>query len=1168
MTELNVENRTTCATASATKPYAMPDETPNPNTYDWHAFRRRSKPRWQAAQPFATPSLLSGEGGPEPASQRGAFCPQGAQLVVDARRHRQPFPKPKTTIQDPTRQSRLAVEHAKGGPTLLRLGLDLGTNSIGWALYRLDDGETPEPVELIAGGVLIHQDGRNPQSRASNAAARREKRGPRRNRDRMLRRRRRVAHLLDALDLLPNSEDERAALRNRDPLQLRSEALDRPLTPHELGRALLAFADRRGFKSNRKADGGEDGKIRQDTGELRRRMTQAGARTLGDFLWRRRKAGKTIRARLGNKLYPDRAMIEHELRAIRDAQSPWHPEIADQDWTELIGALLFQRELRPVERGNCTLIRSEKRAYKAYPVFQQFRIWQEVLNIEAARPGQGFQPLDEAERRRIVAKLKSVKSQRFDQLLPEARVNLATAARTSIDGDQTATLLGAKERFGKRNWAALGLERQQEIVERLLGDEQHDDLVAWLTAEFGLGEQAAAAVASAPLPAGTSHLSKAAIERLLPYMNEEGLPYDKAVAAAGLGHHSDRRGDGKADRLPYYGAVLERDVVGGRGEDEQTDAERGEDGRQTDAERYGRIANPTVHIALGQVRRLFNAITDCYGKPDEVVVELARDLKQSRLERERDMKENRRNRERNERLTEIARRVLGDAEPTAHQMRKLRLWDEQGPPNARVCPFTGETLPIGRVLSDETEIEHILPFSRSLDDSMANTVLSMRAANREKGRKTPYEAWGSDHRRYAEILARAAALPPNKQWRFGENAMERLAEQGGFLGRQLNDTRYLSRVTRIYLQAAVHPDRVRVTPGRLTAMLRRAWGLNSLLSDADQKERSDHRHHLIDAAVIGMTSQSLLQKVAQDSARAVDDLGERVAKAVDDPWEGFRDDVKALVERVVVRHRPNHFTVLGGKQQRRRAGRDVTSGGLHKDTAYGIVDGPDAQGMFTLVETKTLASLDATKGPNALEAIRDLALRERLLELWQRMEAGEGKPTEKWQRFADHAQQRYGVRRVRVLLRMNEDSLAFIRDRSGRVYKAYKTDGNAFMDIWLLPNGKTTGETVTRFHAHQPDFRSKIKAEHPTAKKLMRLHINDMIAIGEGEERRILRVKDLTGQRITAVDHRQGGKAHDLSAYRKSAGQVIQAGLRMVSVDVLGRVRDGGPRGPDGRGRG
>ncbi|MYJ46096.1 MAG: hypothetical protein F4070_00245, partial [Acidimicrobiales bacterium] len=76
---------------------------------------------------------------------------------------------------------------------MLRLGLDLGTNSIGWVLYRLNYADSPEPIEIVDGGVSIHSDGRNPKNRASNAADRRMKRGPRRNRDRTLRRRRRVA---------------------------------------------------------------------------------------------------------------------------------------------------------------------------------------------------------------------------------------------------------------------------------------------------------------------------------------------------------------------------------------------------------------------------------------------------------------------------------------------------------------------------------------------------------------------------------------------------------------------------------------------------------------------------------------------------------------------------------------------------------------------------------------------------------------------------------------------------------------------------------------------------------------------------------------------------------------------------------------------------------------
>lgn len=1033
---------------------------------------------------------------------------------------------------------------------MLRLGLDLGTNSIGWALYRLDADREPEA--LIDGGVLIHSDGRNPQNRASNAAERREKRGPRRNRDRTLRRRKKVASQLHELRLLPMVSDRqgRAVAKSQDPLRLRAEALDRPLGPYELGRVLLSFVDRRGFKSNRKADGGEDGAIRQDVGRLRESMRQSEARTLGEHLWRRSRKGKTIRARLGNGLYPDRALVEEELQAIRSAQAGHHRQITDSHWDAIIETILFQRELRPVERGWCTLIKGERRIYKAEPFFQRFRIWQEVLNLKYSAPGQPERELDERQRWLIVRKLLEVKSQKFEQLvklagLPEGtRFNLDTTARDALDGDQTAAVLGSKRCFGKRGWANLGLERQQEVVERLIDEKDHDALTLWLQNEFALSSEAADAVASARLPQGTGHLSKAAIERLLPFMEEQGMPYPDAVQAAGLGHHSDIRGDGRSERLPYYGVVLERDVVGGR-----------KDGRD-DVERYGRIGNPTVHIALGQVQRLFNAIVDQYGKPDEVVIELARDLKQTPAERERDQRQNRKNQERNERLRELAAGV-GFPEPSAIDMRKLRLWVEQGPANARLCPFTGTPLSVERVLSDETEIEHILPYSRTLDDSMANTVVAMRDANREKGRRTPHEAWGHDPVRYEQILARAEQLAPNRRWRFQADAMHQFEERGGFLARQLNETRYLSRSIQRYLEAAVDPDLIWVTPGRLSAMLRVAWGLNSLLSDADQKERSDHRHHLIDAVVVGMTSRSLLNRISRDSAHGVDDLGQRVAKSVTDPWETFRLDVKALVDRTIVRHRPDHFHPKPGS----------TTGSLHNETAYGPIfdaDGGlqrDERGNVLLVETKPLEALDKNK----LATVRDSALRERLHLIWDQVEeeSGEGKLAE---RFAERARQDLGVRRVRVVVRLREDSLALIPDKSGKVYKAYKTDGNAYMDVWLLPNGKTTGETVSRFHAHQPGFHSKIKAAHPTAKKLMRLHINDMIAIGEGDERRILRVKELSRQRIISVDHKQGGKAKEMTLISKSATRLFQEGLRKISVNVLGNVQDGGPFDQSGRG--
>ena len=1041
---------------------------------------------------------------------------------------------------------------------MLRLGLDLGTNSVGWALYQL--GEDDDPEKLVAGGVLIHSDGRDPRSRASNAAGRREKRGPRRNRDRTLRRRRRVARLLRARGLLPDPADgrERARLRNLDPLRLRAEALRSPLAPHELGRALLSFVDRRGFRSNRRTDGGEDGAIRTDVRELDRRIAQSGARTLGEYLWRRRSRGRTIRARLGNGLYPARAMVERELAAIRAAQAPRCTALASADWDAIADAILFQRELRPVDRGRCTLIPSEERIDKAHPLFQRFRIRQEVLNVEVATPGDRPRPLEREERERLVAMLLDSNDRTFDRIvvglaLPEGtRVNLRSAARDRLDGDQTAKVLRARKRFGRAGWAKLSLDRQQELVERLLADERSEDLEAWLRDEFGLSGEAAEAVAAARLPQGTGNLSKAAIERLLPHLRD-GKRYHEAVDAAGLGHHSDFRGSGDRDRLPYYGEALQRHVVGG-----------GREGGN-EAERWGRIANPTVHIALGQVRRLFNAVADRYGKPGEVVVELAREMKQTEEDRLRYQRRQNEHRERNARLRELAA-AAGHPDPSPHDMRKLRLWEEQGAPAERVCPFTGAPLNIERVLSDETEIEHILPFSRTLDDSMNNRVIALRAANREKGNRTPHEAWGGDPERYASILGHAGALPEPKRWRFGEDAMERWERDRDFLDRQLNETRYLSRVVREYLEGAVEPNHVWVTPGRLTAMLRHAWGLNGVLSGDARKNRDDHRHHLVDAAVVGLISRSLLQRVATASGRG-EDIESRVVGAVEPPWEGFRQEVAALADRCIVRHRPDHF-----RPDRRRG---VTTGSLHNETAYGIVDGPDERGVMTLVETKPLDALDQKR----LDDVRDPALRDKLRALWARAEAEGGKPAEQKQRFVERARRELGgVRRARVLTRLGEDSLAFVKDAKGHVYKAYKTDGNAYMDVWLLPNGRTTGETVSRYDAHQPDFRSKVKAAHPTARKLMRLHVNDMIATGDGDERRILRVQALTGERIVAIDHNEGGDLRrrerdpehpaPYKPLTKSAGQMLQIGLRKIAVDELGRVRDGGPFGPDGRGGG
>ena len=201
-----------------------------------------------------------------------------------------------------------------------RLGLDLGTNSIGWAAVRLDarDG----PCGVLDMGVRIFPDGRNPQDKTSLAVQRRVPRGARRRRDRYLRRRSGLMDELAVCGLMPPDRDARKELERLDPYMLRARALDHPLKPFELGRALFHLDQRRGFKSNRKARGrdeSEDKKTRDDIGQLRRRIEESGARTLGEFLAARHAAGRTVRARAGEGLYPDRAMYGAEFDAIRGA---------------------------------------------------------------------------------------------------------------------------------------------------------------------------------------------------------------------------------------------------------------------------------------------------------------------------------------------------------------------------------------------------------------------------------------------------------------------------------------------------------------------------------------------------------------------------------------------------------------------------------------------------------------------------------------------------------------------------------------------------------------------------------------------------------------------------------------------------------------------------------
>ena len=973
-----------------------------------------------------------------------------------------------------------------------RLGLDLGSNSLGWFMVWLErDGDAWRPIGLGPGGVRVFPDGRDPQSGTSNAVDRRTARGARKRRDRFVDRRKDLMDALVRHGLMPADAQARKALEFLDPYELRADALDGPLPAHHVGRALFHLNQRRGFLSNRKAEKKDDdeGAIKQAASRLKDAMAAEKARTLGEFLRRRHQRRDSVRARnraSGPKaeydFYPTRDLLVNEFKEIWNKQSTHHSSMTPKAHDEIAHIIFHQRPLKPPVVGKCTLDPATRpfdedpegyRAPWAHPLAQRFRIYQEARNLEVRVTGKSEHKLTKEESDKIVLALLQPTNAKaelpFDKMrslldLPsESRFNLESDRRPVLVGDQTAARLSDRKRFGK-GWRSLPLRRQISIIEKLLNEQDEDELVAWFESSCGLDHETAARVADTALPEGHCRLGLRAIKKLLPHM-EAGLGYHDAAAKAGYDHAKLPTGE-SLDRLPYYGKWLSDTVVGSG------------DPRDLKEKQFGFLPNPTVRIGLGQLRRLVNRTIKEYGPPTEIAVEFTRALKLSPKEKTEVKREQRRNQDKNTaRAAELA--SLG-IQSNPRNLLKMRLWEELNSrdPLDRKCPFTGESISLSRLMSEEVEIEHLLPFKESLDDSAANKIVCVRHANRAKRKSTPFEAFGSSPTidgftyRWDEIAARAANLPRNKRWRFDQDAREKFDKMGGFIARQLNETGWLARLAKQYLGAVTDPYQIWVVPGRLTSMIRGKWGLNSLVPDHNYagvqdkveeflaatddmefsgvKNRADHRHHSIDALVAALTDRSLLWKIAN----AYDEQRDQII--TDPPWDGMRDELKAALDRMMVSHKPDHGH--GGK--------------LHEDTAYGFVKEPDKEGA-NLVYRKPIESLNA----NEIERIRDRRLRDMVQRHVQTATASGIALADALRQLHDKTGDphiKHGLRHVRLLKPEKSEYLVPIKDRrTGVPYKAY-----------------SAGETSVSKSSSCPMVRGTARrcdASTPTSKNIVRI---------------------------------------------------------------------------------
>jgi CRISPR-associated endonuclease Csn1 len=888
------------------------------------------------------------------------------------------------------------------------LGLDLGTNSIGWAL--IDDklntiigmGSRIFPV-----GVDNIGDG---EGELSKNASRTGARGTRRQFFRRRLRKKVLLKELTSLNMCPLSDIDFENWKNTkkfpskelsnwfalNPYELRHKALHERLSFEEIGRIFYHMIQRRGFLSNSRSAGKDDGTIFKGNAKegkigIDETKEHIENKTLGSYFYEiSPKFNQPFingLERIRNR-YTTRQMYVDEFEAIWESQKKYHSSLTHElkekiggrkndDGFKEDGILFHQRPLRSQKHlvGNCTFEKNKTKCQLSAIPFELFRLHQWINTVEYN--GHKLH----ADERRLVFDFLIEKEKPSFKDIRKAINKLDTIYKFNykdedkIVGTHTISNLSNKKFFGKK-WFGFTEKEQEDIWHVLYFFDSKDKVKGYAINHWGFDEVRAEAISKFNLKDKYASLSRKAIHNILPFL-EMGFQYDIAVVLGGIknafGQNWDMISNEKQsliiDNVPD---IVRSNLKGGFIEPLKhflkTDLGLSEkqltklyhhsaniddtvllEKLPVDADadkKIQSIRNPVVITALFEIRKLVNELIVEYGKPDEIKVELARNLKASKTgrneERRRQQKLERENDRVKSELDQLGKHYSHD------NILLYKLWEEC----KRTCPYTGRSISVTQLFSGEVQIEHIHPWSKSLNDSFMNKTLCFADENRAKGDKTPFQFYSlQGENKWHEVKERALKLfsdtpqYPNSYQKFKRFVQQKFDDD--FASKNLNDTRYISKEAKDYLSKVC--EKVAVSPGQMTANLRQKWGLNAILNPEDKtKTREDHRHHAIDALVMACGTVSHLQKLSEWNR--YDRKPEN--KNFPLPWTGFVKDAEDAVERILVSHKKlnNVITVRTHKTEKNgQVFRNVgvaARGQLHKETVYGKRTAPNSDEAY------------------------------------------------------------------------------------------------------------------------------------------------------------------------------------------------------------------------------
>ncbi|MCQ2290732.1 MAG: type II CRISPR RNA-guided endonuclease Cas9 [Muribaculaceae bacterium] len=1013
------------------------------------------------------------------------------------------------------------------------LGLDLGSNSIGWALVENHEGK---PTKILGmGSRIVPIEGKvldafNKGQAITINAKRTEKRTARKLIDRYQMRRFNLCEILKQNNMMPSHE---LMCAPKELLwKLRSDAVSKQISLQELGRVLYHINQKRGFKLAKSDASSTDKKATEYVTGINNRCAAIFGRTIGEYVHSELERNPEFRYK--ELVYTREKHIE-EYDAIMLCQKQFYSDVlTDKLIAQIRNEVIFyQRKLKSCKHlvSFCDMEKQEyqtkdgrvvvagpKTAPNSSPLAQVCKIWESINNIVLRNKQGDVKEITKEQKDEIYQFMETHEKLKVTDLYKILKIKKnegwwgGKAIGTGLQGDKTRLRISKALNGKYDHLLQFDLSGTEKFVNKETGEELDcisknvteeplfelwhtlysisdiSELKSVLRKKFEITDEEVLNHLAAIdfVKDGYANKSHKYMRKLLPQL-QNGEMYAHACEIVGK---SDCK-DYKAEKRAANGALLLSQIS------------------------KGELRQPIVEKVLNQMINVVNALIEKYGEIDEIRVELARNLKQNREERNEDSKRVSAQNKANE---AIAQRIQTEYKfyPTKSRIRKYRMWEETD----HRCIYCGATVNIKEFLTGfDVEVEHIIPRSLLFNDSFSNKTCACKKCNDEKGQMTGIEFAESKGKVfYDDYINRINELVNSKKIsrsKFKNLTTQKADIPSDFIERQLRETQYISRkaveiLKALYAEKSSDKVHVKTTGGIVTDFLRHQWGWDTVLhqsnfarfAEADLVEevqvtnhgethmekrikgwskRIDHRHHAIDALTVACTKQSYIQKLNTLNANKE----EAYVQLSEDTSEGNRSFVKRVskeapfttaevleaVDNIIVSFKPIKKTITtgtrkvykGGKRKVAQTGVVVPRGPLTEETIYGRINryGTDGELVDCTVGRYKLSDITSQKDADYIvdEGVKRLVKK--------RLEAYNNNAKEAFAKplYSDEAQTKE-IKSVRCFTGLAKSSLTTVkRDSNGNPIGYAKTGSNHHVAFYYDENGDMVEHIATFNHA-------------------------------------------------------------------------------------------------------